>query len=955
MRVSRNPGWLACVCAGVLVSSMAQAFPPSRVRGIPALGSTHEDMVRRAMPAVYEALGIRKRNPEQEAVITLLAQFANKTDFDATKNPQARWHFDAEQFYQGHAQLLDYRVKIARLMANDTTASDNAAREELGWILHPLQDFYAHSSWVRPSDLLKDVPICPRLNTAIDHDVALGNATQTPTTYQQVAAEWAIDVAPLTEATCDPCVGLPDWAPDALYPAWWPPGLPKPIPKICINNIITPHLTSGYYPGEDITQPPGVAKCRHGGFSTSPRLAYEAEGINKDGYDFFIAPHYMVHGKAVDLAVQATIGFITRLGTHELTVPEYLRLLKAEWKPFFVAVFDTTDSMQDIIDDVADQVYERAKAGDTPESTYMLVPFNDPYTGLEPITKTDDISKFGDALSELEAGGGGDCPEPSYAALKRGLEASPDSSMLFLFTNSAPKDEELFDQVCSAAIDKNSLVFPSLLGSCSPLAESFFDLAERTGGQVFVLSPDEVSLISDLAITASDPGATRIAQQSFELDGEERTLEFLLDESLEEAVVSVSGVTEDGMPPDPNTGNDVPPYSVALEDPDGNEITEDSQEITTQKMTFGSITRLRPPKPGLWTVRMQGTGEARAVVDGISRVSFVDLTLMEPRHSDHDAFDGYTPIVGSPLAGESYLSEVTMLGDLEELTLEFRSMTGELLSSYELDKDPDASDDQSSLFWGEVTAPDVPFTAHAVAVDAKGHSLERAKRAASTGQYVTFRIAEDQRVTPGTEVTFDVVLENHGEDDDFRVSASDELGYLTSVSASELSIAEGEEATLKVKLKIPREAATPQIDKTTITVSSLSDGGRFTFAFARTEIRATAKDDGDLVPTEIDNCPDDPNDDQLDSDKDGEGDACDADLDDDGIPNGMDNCPEVPNPRQEDGDKDGVGDKCDSDKGCSCTVVGGSVASSAGAWLVVALAAAGIRRRLDKARAIVRG
>ncbi|MCR9104192.1 MAG: thrombospondin type 3 repeat-containing protein [Gammaproteobacteria bacterium] len=62
-------------------------------------------------------------------------------------------------------------------------------------------------------------------------------------------------------------------------------------------------------------------------------------------------------------------------------------------------------------------------------------------------------------------------------------------------------------------------------------------------------------------------------------------------------------------------------------------------------------------------------------------------------------------------------------------------------------------------------------------------------------------------------------------------------------------------------------------------------------------------------PTGSDNCRLVSNNDQLDSNEDGVGDACDADND--GIPDDVDNCPLIPNSDQQDTDTNGRGDACE--------------------------------------------
>jgi hypothetical protein len=76
--------------------------------------------------------------------------------------------------------------------------------------------------------------------------------------------------------------------------------------------------------------------------------------------------------------------------------------------------------------------------------------------------------------------------------------------------------------------------------------------------------------------------------------------------------------------------------------------------------------------------------------------------------------------------------------------------------------------------------------------------------------------------------------------------------------------------------------------------------------------------DYDGVLDEFDNCPSVPNRDQADRDGDGVGDFCDADLDGDGIPQWgppgtvLDNCPTISNPDQLDSNKNGIGDACEN-------------------------------------------
>jgi hypothetical protein len=76
-----------------------------------------------------------------------------------------------------------------------------------------------------------------------------------------------------------------------------------------------------------------------------------------------------------------------------------------------------------------------------------------------------------------------------------------------------------------------------------------------------------------------------------------------------------------------------------------------------------------------------------------------------------------------------------------------------------------------------------------------------------------------------------------------------------------------------------------------------------------------ADSDGDGVADATDNCPQISNPNQVDTDKDGIGDACETphliDSDGDGVDDEFDNCPYIANADQQDTDKDDIGDACE--------------------------------------------
>ncbi|CAA0113375.1 Uncharacterised protein [BD1-7 clade bacterium] len=75
--------------------------------------------------------------------------------------------------------------------------------------------------------------------------------------------------------------------------------------------------------------------------------------------------------------------------------------------------------------------------------------------------------------------------------------------------------------------------------------------------------------------------------------------------------------------------------------------------------------------------------------------------------------------------------------------------------------------------------------------------------------------------------------------------------------------------------------------------------------------------DNDTIPDSADNCPNIANTDQLNTDGDTQGNACDTDDDNDTVLDTADNCPLIANTDQADTDNDGIGSACDTSEATS--------------------------------------
>jgi hypothetical protein len=189
---------------------------------------------------------VGQRSDEYKAIPCPTAEFIVGTKIYGPPT-YASDHFDDERFADGNNRLMRYRsAAIAHLKAGNYIG----ARKQLGFALHTLQDFYAHSNWV---DL--GFPCCAlRLGFTDAFDKAKP--------YR---------VADSTEPTCqkgDPSTLLPEFAQN--------------------NGRAGLRLTSGYYPNDNEAIQKSQ-KCAHGEVGV---LFDGGRGINKDDSDLYGDPNY---------------------------------------------------------------------------------------------------------------------------------------------------------------------------------------------------------------------------------------------------------------------------------------------------------------------------------------------------------------------------------------------------------------------------------------------------------------------------------------------------------------------------------------------------------------------------------------------------------------------------------------------------------------------------------------
>jgi hypothetical protein len=350
----------------------------------------------------------------------------------------------------------------------------------------------------------------------------------------------------------------------------------------------------------------------------------------------------------------------------------------------------------------------------------------------------------------------------------------------------------------------------------------YSDIANRTGGQVFVPDPANMEGLGEMLALLSSSNALELLSVQGTGTETEKLYSAPVGEGMGRLMVSATGVK-----------------GVRVRRPDGSEVTPGAG-VKYLKLGNGGIYAIASPQAGRWEAVLEEPGDFSlkvlalrasagkapadtgaqpasaepAAAPHFEPVEFDSFRFLEP--GGRPGHEGLFPIQGEPIAGTPMAVEADLDGDFSTARFEFRTPEGEALSQFALTREPGGAS-----YSGTVTVPAQPFRIYVLGLDARGYRYQRAL--AQTVSPQTFRLSAQRypELRPGEINTCVVRLKNLGPADSFHIVIYDQHSYLKPLRQADFPLDGGEEAEIALTLDIPPDAA--PADTITITAQRATD------------------------------------------------------------------------------------------------------------------------------------
>src|SRR5262249_1293586 len=151
--------------------------------------------------------------------------------------------------------------------------------------------------------------------------------------------------------------------------------------------------------------------------------------------------------------------------------------------------------------------------------------------------------------------------------------------------------------VSALAQSKNIQVNFVLFGSCSPIDPGYIQIANETGGQVFVLTPAQVDQASNLPALLVGTNAVNLLAVR---DTVAQSYDVPADSTMTELTSSAA------------------PASMDVKRPNGDPVADGDADATILPLTGGKVVKISNPTVGLWSVAIGVSSAYRLDVSGSS-------------------------------------------------------------------------------------------------------------------------------------------------------------------------------------------------------------------------------------------------------------------------------------------------------------------------------------------------
>jgi hypothetical protein len=388
-------------------------------------------------------------------------------------------------------------------------------------------------------------------------------------------------------------------------------------------------------------------------------------------------------------------------------------------------------------------------------------------------------------------------------------------------------------------------------------------------GEARLTRGEDLDVPNDLLGWEDDEHALQtIVAARVAVGGRPRAIDVPVDGSISRLLVSVESL---------------PGVTAILRRPDGTSVRETDRDVGFSDLKTMDLQREIPanlrlytianPQPGNWQLEVSGSGDSVLVeARGNSPIAF-DFRFARLQESVHS---GYFPIDGMPLAGGPATGQARLWRGPSEATFRLIDDSGATLRNLRLQKGlPHASDDD---FIGTFELPAVPFRVVMNAVDSSGAPIQRQYAATFRAQPVAlfFNYGKSDVVAAGTSRRFAFAVTNVGtETETFALKVTATHGDALDLSPAVVTIQPGTSVTPSFLLVIPANADPLYRIELRMTATSTADPSVTNSASADLELAREDDADNDYIPDGSDNCRDVPNADQIDTNRNGVGDACD--------------------------------------------------------------------------------